>query len=414
MIDSDRVKELDQADPLQEFAERFVNTNQSVLYLDGNSLGRQPRAATTAIAAAVQRWGEEMVGVWHDWIDLPCQVGGQLAPLIGAEPGAVIVTDQTSVNLYKLAAAAMKARPGRTDILTHAGNFPSDLYVLRSLAEAHAGSLRVVEHDPTEGVTTESVGRALDDGVGLVSLSHVDFKSGALADLSGITKLAHSAGALILWDLSHSVGVVPTDLSGAEADLAVGCTYKYLNGGPGAPAFLYVAPQLQTELVQPIQGWFGHEDMFAFDPNYRPAADIRRFGVGTPPILSLIAAGVGIDLTAEAGMSAIRDKSVALTSFLVELYDDHLASRGFELATPRDPSQRGGHVSVTHPDAYRISRAMIQRKVIPDFRAPNVIRLGLAPLYTSFSQVAEAVERLATLVDEGAHSQVEDKRTGVT
>ncbi len=413
-MDLDRVIELDQGDPLQGFAERFVNADEAVLYLDGNSLGRQPRAAATAVAEAMRRWGEELVGVWHDWIDLPRQVGRQLTPLIGADPGAVIVTDQTTVNLYKLAAAAMQARPGRTDILTHGGNFPSDLYVLSSLAESRGGSLRVVEDDPIEGVTAASVDEGLDDAVGLVSLSHVDFRSGALADLPKITQLAHSAGALVLWDLSHSVGVVPIDLSGAAADLAVGCTYKYLNGGPGAPAFLYVAPQLQSELVQPIQGWFGHEDMFAFDRDYRPAADIARFGVGTPPILSLIAASVGIEITREAGIAAIRDKSMALTSFLVELFDDHLASRGFELATPRDPSQRGSHVSVTHPDAFRISRAMIQRKVIPDFRAPNVIRLGLAPLYTSFHQSAEAIERLAALVDEGVHTLVEDKRTGVT
>ncbi len=414
MINRDRADELDQADPLREFAGRFVNTDPNVVYLDGNSLGRQPQAAGMMVTEAMKRWGEEVVGVWHDWIDLPRQIGDRLAPLVGGEPGSVMVVDQTSVNLYKLAAAALTARPGRADILTHIGNFPSDLYVLSSVASANAGSLSVVDHASIPGITAESVSRALDDGVGLVSLSHVDFKSGALADLPTITGLAHEAGALVLWDLSHSVGVVPIDLQKAQVDLAIGCTYKYLNGGPGAPAFLYVSPGLLTELVQPIQGWFGHEDMFAFDPIYRPAADIRRFGVGTPPILSLIAAGVGIDLTAEAGIAAIREKSVALTSLLVELFDGHLASRGFELASPRDPTQRGGHVSVTHPDAYRISRAMIQQKVIPDFRAPNVIRLGLAPLYTSFREVVEAVERLIVLVDEGAHTLIDAERSGVT
>ncbi|MEE9533130.1 MAG: kynureninase [Acidimicrobiia bacterium] len=415
MINREQAQALDQVDPLREFADRFVVTDPNLIYLDGNSLGRQPRTAAGLVTAAMDRWADELVGAWRSrWIDLPRQVGAALAPLIGADPADVMITDQTTVNLYKLAAAAMTARPERHDIITHAGNFPSDLYVLNSLAVTSGGALRVVEHHSIDGVSVDAIGLAVDDQVALVSLSHVDFRSGSIADLPRITDMAHEAGALVLWDLSHSVGVIPTDLRAAGVDLAVGCTYKYLNGGPGAPAFLYVSPDLQAEIVQPIQGWFGHEDMFAFDPAYRPAADIRRFGVGTPPILSLIAAGAGIDVTVEAGVAAIREKSMALTSLQMDLFDDQLATRGFELATPRDPVKRGGHVSLSHPDAYRISRAMIEHGVIPDFRAPNVIRLGLSPLYTSFIHVWAATRRLAALMDEGAHTRVEGDRTGVS
>lgn len=415
MINREQAQALDQVDPLREFADRFVVTDPNLIYLDGNSLGRQPRTAVGLVTAAMDRWADELVGAWRSrWIDLPRQVGAALAPLIGADPADVMITDQTTVNLYKLAAAAMTARPERHDIITHAGNFPSDLYVLNSLAVTSGGALRVVEHHSIDGVSVDAIGLAVDDQVALVSLSHVDFRSGSIADLPRITDMAHEAGALVLWDLSHSVGVIPTDLRAAGVDLAVGCTYKYLNGGPGAPAFLYVSPDLQAEIVQPIQGWFGHEDMFAFDPAYRPAADIRRFGVGTPPILSLIAAGAGIDVTVEAGVAAIREKSMALTSLQVDLFDDQLATRGFELATPRDPAKRGGHVSLSHPDAYRISRAMIEHGVIPDFRAPNVIRLGLSPLYTSFIHVWDATRRLAALMDEEAHTRVEGDRTGVS
>ncbi len=415
MINREQAQALDQADPLREFAGRFVVTDPNLIYLDGNSLGRQPGTAAGLVTAAMDRWADELVGAWRSkWIDLPRQAGAALAPLVGADPADVMITDQTTVNLYKLAAAAMTVRPERHDIITHAGNFPSDLYVLNSLAVTSGGALRVVEHDSIDGINADAIGHAVDNHVALVSLSHVDFRSGSITDLPRITDIAHEAGALVLWDLSHSVGVIPTDLRAAGVDLAVGCTYKYLNGGPGAPAFLYVSPDLQAEIVQPIHGWFGHEDMFAFDPAYSPAADIRRFGVGTPPILSLIAAGAGIDLTVEAGVAAIRKKSMALTSLQVDLFDDQLATRGFELATPRDPAKRGGHVSLSHPDAYRISRAMIEHGVIPDFRAPNVIRLGLSPLYTSFTHVWAATRRLAALMDEEAHTRVEGDRTGVS
>ena len=410
----EQAQALDQADPLRGFADRFVVTDPSLIYLDGNSLGRQPTTAAGRVQAAMDRWASELVTVWHDWIALPRYIGATLAPLIGAAPEEVTVTDQTTINLYKLAAAAMRARPDRTDIVTHAGNFPSDLYVLNSLAKAAGGASRVVAQDPICGITADAIREAVDGDVALVSLSHVDFRSSAVADLALITEIAHEAGALVLWDLSHSVGVLPIDLTGAGADLAVGCTYKYLNGGPGAPAFLYVEQSLQDKIVQPIQGWFGHEDMFAFDATYSPAPDIRRFGVGTPPILSLIAADAGIEVTTEAGLEAIRQKSVALTSLQIDLFDEHLASRGFELTTPRESAQRGGHVSISHPDAFRISRAMIERNVIPDFRAPNVIRLGLAPLYTSFADVWDATDRLAALIDEGAHTRVKATRTRVT
>lgn len=414
MISRGHAQELDEGDPLEQFRERFVITDSNLLYLDGNSLGRQPVAAAERVQAALGRWADELVRVWHDWIALPRLIGETLAPLVGARPEEVTVTDQTTINLYKLAAAAMKARSERSDIITHAGNFPSDLYVLSSLAEAAGGQSRVLAHDPIAGIDPDAVKEALDDDVALVSLSHVDFRSGAIADMALITEMAHEAGALVLWDLSHSVGVLPVDLNGTGVDLAVGCTYKYLNGGPGAPAFLYVERSLHEAISQPIQGWFGHEDMFAFEATYSPAPDIRRFGVGTPPILSLIAANAGIEITAEAGLTAIREKSKALTALQVELFDDQLASRGFQLATPRESDDRGGHVSISHPDAFRISRAMIESDVIPDFRAPNLIRLGLAPLYTSFTDVWDATSRIAAVIDDGAHTRVTATRTRVT
>lgn len=406
-----RAAALDAQDHLSSFRNEFV-IEDALIYLDGNSLGRLPKTTVAALSAAVEtEWGEGLVGSWLEmWLALPHTVGNRLAPLVGAAEGEVLISDQTSVNLYKLASAALDSTSGK-DILSSESNFPSDLYILEGVARAAGGRLRLV---PRSAETAESISAGLDERVGLVSLSHVDYRSGALADLAAITSVAHDRGALALFDLSHSVGVVPVMLGAVGADLAVGCTYKYLNGGPGAPGFLYVRRDLQEELRQPIQGWFGHDDQFGFDQDYRPASGIGRFAVGTPPILSLRGTEAGIRVTARAGLEAIRDKSVQLTSYLTDLFDDHLARQGFALGSPRDPTRRGGHVAVRHPAAWQITQALVDQGVVPDFRSPDVIRFGPAPLYTRFTDVRDAVETVAAIVDSKAYEAYPAQRAAVT
>ncbi len=401
---------LDRGDPLAGFRDRFVFDEPALIYADGNSLGRLPRETVERLRARVEEWGSRLVGAWPDWIDLPLEVGDLLAGgVLGARAGEVLVSDSTSVNLYKLAAAALELRPGV--IVTDAANFPTDRYVLAGLGEVVR-----FESDSIEGPTKEDVARALEGwDVSLVSLSHVAYRSGALADLGAITELAHEADALVLWDLSHSAGAVPIELDASGADLAVGCTYKYLNAGPGAPAFLYVRRELQSALRSPIWGWFGQRDQFAMGPSYDPVPGIGRFLAGTPPILDLTAVEVGAALVAEAGIPALRDKSAALTDLAVQEHDDRLARLGFALGSPREAARRGAHVSVRHPDAWRICRAAIERAaLVPDFRAPDSIRLGFPPLYTRFVDVWDAVDRLAQLVESGEYLEVEAGTARVT
>ncbi len=404
---------LDAADPLRAFRGEFVVSDPALIYLDGNSLGRLPRATAAAVERALRdEWGRGLVTSWGEWKQLPGQIGDTLAPLIGAGPGEVLLSDQTSINLYKLAGAALtKERP---DIVTDDSNFPSDLYVLGGVAAAAGGRLRVVAVEETSGIQADDVASEIDDRVGLVSHAHVAYRSGALADMASITEAAHEAGALALWDLSHSVGVIPVNLTGSRADLAVGCTYKYLNGGPGAPAFLYVRRGLHKALLQPIRGWWSHADMFGFTPAYAPADGIGRFAVGTPPILSLVAARVGIELSLEAGLDRIRAKSASLTGSMIAHADRELASLGFTVITPRAHEKRGSHIALRHTDAYRITLALRDRKVITDFRAPDTIRLGAAPLYTSHVEVHEALSTLRDLVAAGEHERYEGTRSGVT
>jgi kynureninase len=394
---------LDAADPLAPFRDAFVIRDPKLIYLDGNSLGRLPARTAEAMTRTIdQEWGDGLVRSWHDWIELPERIGDAIAPLVGARSGEVLVADQTSVNLFKLAAAALSLAPGN-DIVTDDANFPSDQYVLRALADRAGGRLRVVATHPVNGVTADNISDALDGSVALVSLSHVAFKSGALANMAEISAVAETAGALTLWDLSHSVGAVPIELEESQASMAVGCTYKYLNGGPGAPAFLYVRRDLQDRLTTPIPGWFGHADMFSFDPMYVAAQGIRRFASGTPPVVSLRGVEHGVAVTMEAGIEAIRAKSVALTQMLIEQADARLLDLGCEIATPRRAAARGSHVAIRHTDAYRVTQALIGRKVIPDFRAPNTIRLGAAPLYTRYTDVYDAIESLADILETGAH-----------
>ena len=404
---------LDRADPLARFRDEFVFEEGGPIYVDGNSLGRLPRRTREALGELVEQWSAALVRGWQEWIEIPVDVGDLLAEaVLGARPGEVIVTDSVTVNLYKLAVAALSARPGRTVVVSDVDNFPTDRYVLAGLAP----ELRLFQADPVEGPTVADVEAACAEGdVALVALSHVAYRSGARADVPAITEAAHAAGALVLWDLSHSAGAVPVDLEEHGVDLAVGCTYKYLNAGPGAPAFLYVRSELQEELRTPIQGWFGQRDQFAMERPYEPAEGVVRFLAGSPQVFGLVAVRAGAELVAEAGIDAIAAKGGALTAYAVELRDSLLAPLGVELGTPRDPARRGAHVSFRHAEAWRICRALIERAgVIPDYRGPDTVRFGFPPLYTRFADVRDAVERLRRILEREEYLEVDAAFTRVT
>lgn len=400
---------LDARDEIAWVRDRFVIEDPGLIYLDGNSLGRMPRSVPALLEEALRAgWGSRLIGVWESWIDLGKRVGDRLGEvLLGAAPGQVSLSDSTTVNLYKLASAALDARPDRRVIVSSRDNFPTDRYVLEGLAAARGLELRLLDSGPG-GVGLEAVASAMGPDVALVSLSHVSYLTGALEDLAGVTAAAHDAGALVLWDLCHSVGAVEIALDGCAVDLAVGCTYKYVNGGPGAPAFLYVRRDLQERLRQPIWGWFGQTDQFAMGPSYDPLPAIDRYLVGSPPVLAMLPIQAGVDVLAEADMGRLRRKSIELTELAVRLWETWLEPRGFALGSPRDPAARGSHVSIGHPEARRICRALIDKAcVVPDFRAPDLIRLGLAPAYTRFVDVWDGMDRLRRLVDAGAYREVE-------
>jgi kynureninase len=410
---------LDAADELAPFRDAFVMTEPGLIYLDGNSLGRLPRQTVDRMRAVVgQEWGADLIRGWNaGWYQAPGRIGDKIGRLLGAGTGQVVVGDSTSVNLFKLAMAALTARPDRKRIVSSVLNFPSDLYVLqgciRLLGNQH--HLHLVPSDDGIAVRPESLLDAIDEQTALVTLSHVAFKSGFLHDAAEVTEMAHRKGALVLWDLSHSAGAVPIQLDSWGVDLAVGCTYKYLNGGPGAPAYLYVRHDLQADLQSPVWGWFGQRAPFDFELDYEAAEGVARFLAGTPPMLSLLAIEPALDLALEAGIDRIRLKSARLTSYLVFLADAMLAPLGFDLGSPRDPDRRGSHVSLRHPEGYRINRALIeQMQVLPDFREPDNIRLGFAPLYNSFGEVWEAVERMRCVVEEARYLRFPAERLAVT
>jgi kynureninase len=399
-FDLEDVRALDAADSLARFRDRFEIDDPELIYLDGNSLGRLSTDALTAVERTVRvEWGGELIRAWDHWLDLPGRVGDRIAEaFLGAGPGEVVVADSTTVNFYRLAAAALDARPDRRVVVTDRANFPTDRYVLEGLAAARGLSVRWLDTDPVLGVSPADVATALEHGdVALVTLSAVDYRSAAIAEVGTITALAHDAGALVLWDLSHAVGSVPLALEADDVDLAVGCTYKYLNGGPGAPAFLYVRRSLQEELRNPIQGWFGQRDQFAMGPTYDPAVGIRRWLVGTSPVLALAGVAAGVELAAEAGIEAIRAKGMALTSLAIDLFDAWLAPLGFTLGSPREAVLRGAHVTVRRHDARQLTRSLIAGGVVPDFREPDGIRLGLSPLTTRFEDVLIGIGRIREL-----------------
>ncbi len=410
---------LDAEDDLASFREAFVFAEPDLIYLDGNSLGRLPRSVVERMRRGVEvEWGRDLIRGWNaSWWEAPGRVGEKIARLMGAGPGQVVVSDTTSINLFKLVMVALAMRPERDRIVSDVLNFPSDLYILqgciRLLGDRH--HLHLVSSPDGIAVDQQTLFEAIDERTALVTLSHVVFKSGFLYDAETITERAHEMGALVLWDLGHSLGAVPIELDRWGVDLAVGCTYKYLNGGPGAPAYLYVRRDLQEEALSPIWGWFGQQNPFAFDLDYEPADGITRFLVSSPPILSLMAMESAVDLLLEAGIQRIRGKSVQLTSYLVYLVDTVLGPLGFRLGTPRDPAQRGSHVSIQHPEGYRINRALIEdMQVLPDFREPDNIRLGLSPLYTSFAEVWEAVDRIRSVVEEKRYLSYSEDRLLVT
>ena len=399
---------LDAADPLAEFRDRFVISDPERIYLDGNSLGRLPVATRDRLRDLVDEWGDQLVSGWPDWIDAPTRVGDALAAgVLGARPGEVLVADSTTVNLFKLCSAALDASKlsPQHALVTDRDNFPTDRYVLEGLAAQRGLELRMIDVDPLDGPQAEDLEAVLHDGaVALIVLSHVAYRSGALADMRALTDVARRYDAHVVWDLSHSAGAVPVRLRDAGVELAVGCTYKYLNAGPGAPAYLYVASELLPRLRSPIWGWFGQRDQFAMERPYDPMDGIGRFLAGTPPVLDLAAVEEGVRLTADAGVDRLRDKSGSLCELIVALHDAWLAPLGFELGSPRDPVRRGSHVSLRHPEAWPICRALIElAAVVPDFRGPDSIRLGVAPLYTRFVDAWDAIDRLRGVVERGDH-----------
>jgi kynureninase len=389
---------LDARDPLRTLRAQF-DLPDGLIYLDGNSLGVLPKATPQRVAKVVRdEWGRGLIGSWNaaGWIDLPRRLGDKVARLVGARPGEVVVADSTSVNLFKVLSAAIALAPrGRRTIVSERQNFPTDLYIAERLAAQHGLELILVDAGGIEA--------ALPDAAVLL-LTEVNYRTGALHDMRALTGAAHAAGALAVWDLAHSAGALPVDLHGANADFAVGCGYKYLNGGPGAPAFLWVHPRYSAAFMQPLAGWMGHAAPFDFTPGYRPAAGVARYLCGTPPVLALAALDCGLDsvLAAEplGGLRALREKSIALTTLFIDLVETRCA--GLRLVTPRDAQRRGSQVCLAHDDgAYPMVQALIARNVVGDFRAPDILRFGFTPLYTRFVDVWDAVEQLRQVLDSG-------------
>ncbi len=387
----------DAADPLAHFRAQF-HLPAGVIYLDGNSLGALPVATPDRVTVALaQEWGQSLIRSWnvHDWIGAPRRLGDKIAGLIGAGAGEVIVADSTSVNVFKLLAAALAHNGGRSTILSEAGNFPTDLYMAEGLTNMLAGR-------QLKTVAADDIVDAIDDDVAVVMLTHVHYKTGRKLDMAAITAAAQAKGALMLWDLSHSVGAIPVDLNGCGADLAVGCGYKYLNGGPGAPAFLFVAERWQDKLQSPLAGWMGHARPFDFIDAYEPKADIDRFACGTPPMLSLLALEQGVDLMRMADPILIAQKAQGLSELFVETVEDRCEGLGLSLISPRRFVDRGSHVSFAHAQAYAVCQALIARGVIGDFRAPDAVRFGFTPLYTSYTDVWTAADILADVLTSRA------------
>ncbi|MEZ4999154.1 MAG: kynureninase [Bacteroidales bacterium] len=414
---------LDNQDGFAGYRSRFIYGDEKLIYLDGNSLGRLPAESKAMLDRSVSHeWGERLIRSWNeDWFTKNIELGDKIARIAGASEGEVVITDTTSVNLYKLAHAALRFQKGRTRIVTDELNFPSDLYILQGLVQDSGEGYELVIVSSRDGMTidTGDLKAVIDDNTALVSLSHVAFKSAFRYSMKEITALAHDKGAMILWDLSHSIGAVPGELNESDADLAVGCTYKYLNGGPGSPAFLYVRKDLQEKLSSPIWGWFGEKNPFDFELKYRPGEGIKRFLAGTPPILALKTIEPTVDMLNEAGKDMIRKKSVSQSEYLLRLADKFLYPLGFQPGSPLDPEKRGSHVSLRHPEAYRICKALIdpevgENVVIPDFREPDNVRLGITPLYTTYTEIFMAIREIRDIVENKLYLKYSVKKEQVT
>ncbi|MDF0606411.1 kynureninase [Neisseriaceae bacterium TC5R-5] len=406
----------DQQDPLAGFRQQFA-IPEGVIYLDGNSLGVLPKTALARSQQVIaEEWGNGLIRSWNsaDWFALPTRLGDKLASLLGAAAGEVVVTDTTSLNLFKALAAAVRiqqqAYPTRRVIVSERDNFPTDLYMVQGLIEflQQGYELRLID----ENLSLE---QALDEDVAVLLLSHVNYRTAYLYDMAAVTDLAHRYGALTIWDLAHSAGALPVELNAAQADFAVGCTYKYLNGGPGAPAFIWVAARHQDRFWQPLSGWWGHQQPFAMSSDYQPAAGIRRFLCGTQPIVSMALVECGLEIALQADQALLRQKSLALTDLFIELVEQRCGAHPLSLITPREHARRGSHISFRHPQAYAITQALIAAEVIGDYREPEVLRFGVTPLYLSYSDIWEAVERLRQILDSGSWDKPEfHRRSAVT
>jgi kynureninase len=416
-------RQLDKNDPLKDYRNEFYIPETQTIYLDGNSLGRLPlKTREKLLHVTDYQWGTRLIRSWNEgWYTCSEEASEKISKIIGAQKDEVITGDSTSINLYKLAYAALKFMKGRKKIVSDTLNFPTDLYVLQGVIEQMGTEYRLELAEPTDGqlVDMDRLEQIIDEDTALVVLSHVTFKSAFMYNMTNVTALAHSRGALILWDLSHAAGAVPVELNVTNADMAVGCTYKYLNGGPGSPAYLYVRKDLQDNLNPPVQGWFGDADPFSFELNYRPAVGIRKFLVGTPPVLSLEAIIPGLDITIEAGIEEIRKKSITQSEYLIYLFECLLKPLGFSLGSPGDPSKRGSHVSLRHTEAYRICKALIDPlhsgyAVIPDFREPDNIRIGITPLYTTFTEIFLAIDKIRKIIVDKAFEKYSEEKELVT
>jgi len=416
---------LDKQDPLAGFREKFVIADPDLIYLDGNSLGRLPKDSVSHLKDLIEeQWGMGLIEGWNkSWFEMPTRLGSRIAQLIGARDDEVVVCDSTSVNLFKLASAALKYKSERKLLVSDEFNFPTDLYVFQGVIDLlnQGHKLDLIRSEDSISIPEENIKKAITDDTALVALTQVAFKSAYMYDIQHVTDLAHQKGALVMWDLSHSAGAVPLELNEWDVDLAVGCTYKYLNGGPGSPAFLFVRKDLQKDLISPIWGWFADKAPFAFNLDFTPADNISRFQISTPHILSMAGIEPALGILLEAGMDRLREKSVEQTDYLIYLAQEFLVPLGFEVGSPLNSSQRGSHVSLRHPEAYRICRALIDPlpgdtnlKVIPDFRAPNNIRLGIAPLYTSFADIHRALKRLEVIVKDGIYQEYSKEQLKVT
>jgi kynureninase len=416
----DFAQQLDAQDKLASFREAFVIPDPSLIYFDGNSLGAMPKAAQEKSRQIVdEQWGVDLIRGWNKgWWEAPSRIGDKIGVIIGAAPGQTFVGDTVSLNLFKLATSALTHQPNKTRIITDTFNFPSDLYILQGINQTLSNRHEIIRIGATDNDITPDIAAleaAINENTALVTLSHVVFKSGYMYDMQHITELAHRKGALVLWDLSHSVGSVPVHLDDWDADFAIGCTYKYLNGGPGAPAFLYVNKNIQEKLSSPIWGWWGQKNPFDFDLDYTPAPGAQRFMVGTQPMISMLTMEAALEPTLQAGMDALREKSILMTDYASFLTESWLAPFGFFLGSPADSAMRGSHISIRHPEGYRINRALIEEmNVIPDFRAPDNLRLGFAPLYLSFADVREGFDRIHRVMEERIYEKYPKQKLAVT